>query len=122
QVCVRLTDVAGNTTYAGSTAFDLDTAPPVFTSLALGAADADGYVSAAEHAASTALAGALVASGQAVTDYALAANATACSAATSFGALVPKTDDSGFAGDGAYQVCVRLTDAAGNITYGTTGA
>ena len=63
KVCVELSDDAGNKAYGASPVIHVDTTAPSFTSLALGADTIDGYLSIAEHQATTALAGSLVATG-----------------------------------------------------------
>src|SRR5207248_3274910 len=109
KICVRLADTAGNLTYGDGPSLTLDTTPPVFTSLALANAATDTYISAAEHAASTALAGSLVSSGSASAAYALAASGTTCNGGLSYGGM-PASDDGGLSVDGAYKVCVKLLD------------
>ena len=76
-----------------------------------------------EHQATTALAGALVATGYDLAEYAVATNATTCNGALTYGAM-PLGNDSGVSVQGAsYKVCVKLTDTAGNSpAYGASGA
>ena len=118
-ICVKLSDAAGNITYGKSQQIIRDTAAPSFTSL-LGANEAsDAYVNLAESASTQALLS-LSASGYGVAAYTLALDNTpsaTCDVSQTYGqSTVPQIAD--LSGDDSYAVCVRLTDAAGNITYG----
>lgn len=119
-ICVKLTDAVGNVSYGKSEAVVRDTAPPSFTSLAAANQASDGYVNAAETAA-TGAAFTLTASGHTLAEYTdyldETPTAQTCTAGQTYSLAIPvistlpSTDD-------AYAVCVRLTDAAGNISYG----
>lgn len=121
KICTKLVDVAGNASYGASSAFEVDTVPPVFTSLTLGAAVIDGYLNSSEHAASTSLGGALTASGQTTTSYAVVSSGTTCNAAVTYGGM-PNTDDGSLTGGSIFKLCADLTDNAGNHTYGASGS
>lgn len=119
-ICVKLTDTAGNITYGKSQTIVRDVVAPVFTSL-LGANEAaGGYINASETAATNAIA-ALIASGHTTASYTAILDDTpaiTCNSGQTYGGgsiplinTMPATDDS-------YAVCVKLADAAGNITYG----
>ena len=121
KVCVELSDLAGNTDYGSSSVIHVDTTPPSFTSLALGADVLDGYLSTAEHSATTALAGSLVASGQDLAEYAVVTGATTCNNSVSYGVMPLGNDSSVSAHEESYKVCVKLTDVAGNpAAYGAS--
>lgn len=119
-LCVKLVDAAGNITYGKSDVIILDMTPPVFTSLVAANQASDGYINASETAATGAIA-TLSASDYTVVKYTAILDNTpsiTCDSGktysnTSIPAIntMPTTDDS-------YAVCVRLTDAAGNNTYG----
>ncbi len=119
-VCVKLADTAGNITYGKSQVIVLDLTAPVFTSLLAANQASDGYINASETAATGAIA-ILSASDYTVVKYTIILDNTpsiTCDPAKTYGNTsipaintMPITDDS-------YAVCVRLTDAAGNNTYG----
>ncbi len=121
KVCVELTDDAGNVTYGASATMTLDTVVPAFTSLTGATSAVDGFLNIVEHAASTDLVTAVVGSGHDAADYAVVANATACSGVGTWGAL-PRSDAAAFVvSEASYKVCVRLTDLAGNpAAYGAS--
>jgi hypothetical protein len=119
KICVKLADVAGNTTYGSTSNITADTAAPVFTSLALGASVGDGYLNSAEHSAPTSLGGALTSSGSTSNAYALVTSATNCNVSVTYGGM-PNTDDSGLANATTYKLCASLSDAAGNVVYGSS--
>jgi hypothetical protein len=101
----------------------VDTTPPSFTSLALGSDVSDGYLSIAEHSATTALAGSLVASGQDLAEYAVVTGATTCNNSVTYGVMPLGNDSSVSAHEESYKVCVKLTDVAGNpAAYGASSS
>jgi hypothetical protein len=119
-VCVSLTDAAGNTTYGKSAQVVRATTAPIFTSLALANAAADSYINNSEKLLTAPL-WTLNASGQTSTAYTLASLDTggtlACDSGQTYGELtLPRPSD--ITADGAYALCVKLSDAGGNITYG----
>ena len=120
-LCVKLSDAGGNITYGKSQQIIRDTASPSFTSLVKAAEAADGYVNDAEKSASSPL-WTLTASGQSVTDYTVALDDTGaalvCNSGKTYnqGSTLPTATS--ISTDGTYSVCVRLTDNAGNISYG----
>ena len=121
KVCVELSDNAGNPkAYGASSAFVYDNSAPVFTSLVLANDASDGYINLAEHSLTTDIAGPLVASGQSSVQYALVASATTGGFPLTWTASIPKANDSLFTSVGDYKVCVQLTDAAGNSSYGSS--
>jgi hypothetical protein len=120
KVCVKLMDTAGNAAYANSADITVDSSGPVFTSLSLSGAATDGYVTASENALATDLAGSLTGSGYTTDAYKLVRSSTTCAFPLSFGTM-PKANSTDFSGDGEYKVCVRLVDAAGNMTFGASG-
>jgi hypothetical protein len=120
-ICVRLEDNAGNVSFASSSTITLDTAAPVFTSIALANGASDGYINDSEKSSSSAVATAATSGGATSTQYAIAANASACASASGYGSAIPQINDAGFTADGSWKVCVKLSDAAGNITYGASG-
>ncbi|MCX6123933.1 MAG: hypothetical protein NTV34_04180, partial [Proteobacteria bacterium] len=117
KVCVALTDVAGNITYGPSSLFEYDPTAPVFTSLALANDVLDFWLNSAEHALTSDLGGSLVASGQTTSTYAVVTSATNCDVGVTYGAM-PKADDGAITDGGTWKICIKLSDAAGNITYG----
>ncbi|RYF51067.1 MAG: hypothetical protein EOO38_04130, partial [Cytophagaceae bacterium] len=119
-VCVRLTDTSGNTSYGKSVTVVRDTTPPTFTSLARANEAGDGYINDSEKSSALA-AYTITALGQTVTAYTLPSNdasaSLVCNSSKTYGqSTIPAI--STFTPDGTYAVCVSLTDAAGNITYG----
>lgn len=121
KVCVELEDVAGNRAYGESSVVHVDTSTPTFTSLSLGSTVTDGYLSAADHAGTAALASSVVASGYDLAEYAVVTNATVCDATVTYGSMPQGNDISINVHTGAYKVCVKLTDVVGNpAAYGSS--
>ncbi len=121
-ICVKLTDASGAAAYGKSQRITRDTVFPVFTSLAVSGAAADGYINDSEKLLMTALFS-LTASGQSTASYTLALDDTGtivCDATQSYNQSAIATPAS-LSSDAPYAVCVKLTDAAGNITYGKSG-
>ncbi|MCX6117714.1 MAG: hypothetical protein NT027_09245 [Proteobacteria bacterium] len=119
KVCVQLLDAAGNSTYDNSSAFDSDQIGPVFTSIALANEAVGGYINLSESVSTSDGADSLVATGQTTTEYAILAQASACSTGV-YGVSVPTVADIASAGESNHKICVKLTDASGNIEYGST--
>ena len=117
-VCVKLFDSAGNSTFGSSASFIRDTEAPVFTSLPLAFAAADGYINDSEKNSTDALASPLSASGHTSQRYVLVGSPATCSAESGYGVTLPKIND--VAVDGDYVVCVELLDLAGNVSYGSS--
>lgn len=119
-ICVELKDTAGNVTRGKSAIVTRDIVFPTFTSLVKAAEAADGYINNAEKNA-TAPIWTLSASGYASVDYTAAlASSSTCDAAKSYTIPTTPIGASGIASNGSFKICVRLTDAAGNVTYGTS--
>jgi len=121
KICAKLTDYAGNpAVYGASGTITLKTAAPAFTSVALAGDAADSYVNLAERSQTNALAAAPVGAHFDLSQFALVAASTACNGVTTYG-LMPTSDSPNFGADGAYKVCVKLTDNALNPpAYGST--
>ena len=118
KVCVKLSDLAGNTpAYSGSDSFEKDiTAPFSFTEM-LAANEAAGGINDSEKLAAN-LIYSITASGYTVDDFTAAvASTTTCDVAQTYSnGTIPLI--SSISSDGDYVVCAKLTDAAGNISYG----
>ncbi|MGE0172668.1 MAG: LamG-like jellyroll fold domain-containing protein [Oligoflexales bacterium] len=121
-ICVKLQDNSSNVTYGQSQAIVKDTAAPTFTSLA-GASEAlDGYIDLTETGSTNAIVE-LSASGYSTANYTAILDNTpsqTCDASQTYSSsdsppinTMPPFDDD-------YVVCVKLADAAGNISYGTS--
>lgn len=123
KVCIKLTDDAGNpAAYGASNPITLDKTVPSFTSIDLANDATDTYINLAETANANALADNLNGAGHDVAQYKLVANATACDNLLVYG-VMPQSDSADFGLDGAYKVCVQLTDNAGNpADYGASAA
>lgn len=119
KICVQLTDAAGNATYDSSTSLEFDSVAPSFTSLSLVNSALDTYINAAETSGSADVVGGLVASGQSAESYQLAASTAVCSALSSYGSSIPKESDF-FGLNGDYKTCIKLTDNAGNESFGAS--
>jgi hypothetical protein len=119
KVCLQLFDVAGNVTYAQSPPVTLDLVPPVFTDLPLVHEASDGYINFAEHASGNELIGSSVGSGFSLEEYVVTTSTAHCSDAGSYVTTKPLT--SAIQQDGSYKVCAKLADAAGNLTFGSSG-
>lgn len=96
----------------------VDTVDPAFTSIALQNEAANFVVTAAESASALDLVGNLSASGYDTDTYVIAADSADCSETIGYGAAVPAIND--LSADGAWKVCVRLNDNAGNTVYGAS--
>lgn len=115
------TDVAGNSA-SDTMTYIFDSTPPAFTSLAETGDASDGYINDAEKAGMSAL-WALNADGYTVADYTQPLDETAaCDVSQGYNESSIARAVDFTAGDKAYVICVRLTDAAGNITYGKSDA
>lgn len=118
-ICAKLVDTAGNITYGKSAVVTRDISYPTFTSLVGINGAIDGYINNAEKTSGAPLL-ALTAAGQSSTNYTLvlADSALTCDVSQTYGqSSIPVI--TGIPGaDGAYAVCVKLVDVAGNITYG----
>lgn len=122
QVCVELTDNAGNpVAYGASSAITRDILYPSITSIPLANEAADQYVSAADKVADNTLA-TLNASGFDHDDFSIVIKDTTCNAIISYGFTNMPTANQITGADGNYEVCTKLADLAGNITYGKSAA
>ncbi|RYD66227.1 MAG: hypothetical protein EOP84_31320, partial [Verrucomicrobiaceae bacterium] len=122
--CVVLTDTAGNKTYGKSAQVVRDVAHPTFTSLALANAASDGFINDSEKALTTDL-WALTATAYSAVAYTAVGNDSggilSCTSSGTYNQTSIPTPAS-LSSDGVYSVCVRLSDAAGNTTYGKAAA
>ncbi|RYZ49971.1 MAG: hypothetical protein EOP07_23655, partial [Proteobacteria bacterium] len=119
-LCAKLTDTSGNITYGKSAQVVRDVLAPSFTSLARDNEAVDGFINSTEQNSNLALY-TLTASSYASADYTPALNdaasALTCDAAKTYsGSSIPLI--SSLTSDGVFAVCVALTDAAGNTSYG----
>ncbi len=121
KVCVRLVDSSGNLTYGSTSSFTLDTTLPIFTALVLANTALDGYVNASERSATSGITGTLTASGQNSTEYKVALAVSECLSLNGWSLSAPLANDAGITADNTWKVCVKLSDTAGNITYGASG-
>ena len=119
KVCVQLTDAASNTSFGSSAVIMKDATPPSFASLDLINEGSDGYIRDSEKLSTGDLAGNLNASGYSVHDYKLTPAGADCAVATGYGSM-PSISD--MVSDGSYKVCVKLSDVAGNETFGASPA
>jgi len=120
KVCAKLSDLAGNPdAFGASSDFAFDNVAPSFTSLALAGNASDGYLNQSERSQSTSILGALTASGYGSDAYKLVADSTMCDALLSYSVSV-NSNSSDIGTDGAYKICVKLTDLAGNVSFGSS--
>lgn len=119
KTCVKLTDTAGNISYATGLSITRDISLPTFTSIALANDATDGYINLGETALTNDLVSTLVASGYTAAAYKIAAVAVTCNNALTYAAL-PKSNSSDFSSDASYKVCVRVSDDAANYAYGNS--
>ncbi|RYF33685.1 MAG: hypothetical protein EOO38_30015, partial [Cytophagaceae bacterium] len=119
SICAKFTDAAGNVAYGKAAQVIRDTQYPVLTSLLVANQAADGYVNNSEKSSTSAIY-ALIASGQTQTSYTVvlddSTGSVTCDVGKSYSATVPLI--SSMTTDGTWVACVRLSDAAGNSTYG----
>lgn len=121
-VCVKLTDSAGNTTHGKSQVIVRDTTAPVFTNLTPANEATDGYINNSESSSTQAFA-TLTASGQVSTNYTaiLPDGPVTCDSSKTYtNSSIPAINTMG--ADNTYALCVQLSDAAGNITYGKSSS
>lgn len=117
-VCARMTDAAGNSSYAKSQNITRDTTAPVFTRMLPANAASDGIINASE-AAATQFMYTIEQSGATSQMYTspLPDSGVSCDAGKSYDQVsIPRINV--LTADGRYVVCVRLSDSAGNVTYG----
>ncbi|RZA26128.1 MAG: BspA family leucine-rich repeat surface protein [Proteobacteria bacterium] len=123
-VCVRLTDALTNVAYGKSVAIVRDVLAPTFTSLVNANAAVDGFINDSEKLLVNSL-WTLSASGQSTSTYTSpgndSASALVCDASATYDQSVSPTP-SDLIADGIFASCVKLVDAAGNITYGKSSA
>ncbi|NDE18078.1 hypothetical protein EBZ80_24480, partial [bacterium] len=119
-ICMRLTDRAGNVGYATSAVITLDTTAPNLTTAALANEAADGFINDLEKSSTGFLISAATVSEASTVTYKLAPAATVCSGATGYSSSIPQINDPDFGSDGAYKVCVKMVDPAGNIGFGSS--
>jgi len=117
-VCVKASDAAGNAAYKKSPEVTLDTTPPQLTSLTLGGAAGDSYINSSEGDLLASFL-ALAANGQSGVSYSapLPEPSITCNASVTYAQTIPPSVQD-ITTDGAYVVCVRLEDEAGNHTFG----
>ena len=119
KVCVEIIDIAGNPTYGSSSNIELDLTPAVFTSFTNANEVGDGYIMSAETTATNPV-GTLTASGHTLVEYSNAlvdSPLINCDANQTYGNATEPLVNS-ITADDTYAVCIKLTDIAGNITYG----
>ena len=121
-ICAKLTDAAGNSIYLSApSALQKDTIAPSLGSAGTGnAAVFNPYLNNADYvgAALDVMDPAPSIIGADTVEYDVVPMATVCSAAPSYSATFPQSDDTSFAsGDIDYKVCAYLRDNAGNESY-----
>jgi hypothetical protein len=127
KACVKITDDAGNVSYAAtsdSQNLAVDLVAPTLTFTLANAAE-NGYVNASARSSGTQLA--MVTEGSISTDmvagskrYKVIASATTCDNAavgTSTQTTIPTPSSTDFSGEGSYKICMMAQDTAGNVGY-----
>lgn len=120
-VCAKISDAAGNILYQKSATISKDATPPIFSSLVKTAEASDGVINSLEASATQALwiltasSASSIAYSQALSD---AGGTQVCDSADSYnqGSTIPRASD--LASDGDWTLCVKLTDAVGNVAFG----
>jgi len=113
-------DAAGS--LGANSAIAVDTTPPTFTSISLINAAADGVINSADATGALDLVQSPVGSGFDAVGYKIVAQGTACTINLIYSATKPKADSSDISPTGNYAVCVKLTDAAGNVAFGVSSS
>ena len=124
KACVKMVDTAGNISYvAAASNVTRDIVAPSATITLINAAS-DGLINASEHASNSGVMGAapLGSADLASSTYKLIPSGTSCAGALVFGGSIPAANSSDFTTDGAYSICLRLVDTAGNIAYASSGS
>ena len=99
----------------------IDAVPPKFYSIDLIAAGIDGYINALEKAGANNIIGNLQGYSYDTAEYTVTIAGIDCSSAIGYTTTAPFSNNSGMNSDRAYQVCVRLSDKAGNTSvYGVS--
>ena len=113
------TDAAGNSSSEATHIFNTDTAIPSLISVSLANQATDGYINISEQSSSFALVSGITES-ETLSDlaFAVVSLATACSAA-GYSVDVPTAVDD-MVSDDVYKVCLKLTDTASNVGYGSS--
>lgn len=123
-ICVQLRDLASNVTHGKSQTLIRDTIVPVFTSLAAINEASDLYINNAEKN-SSALLFSLSASGFVSSAFSLPQNNSGSSLVCDSSLVYSESSlplISSLTTDGAYAICVKLTDVAANVTYGKSAS
>ena len=123
-ICVKLVDGAANVTYGKSEVIVRDTVAPTFTTLNGANEASDGSINATESTSGLTLLN-LTASGYDTILYTLALDDTSGTVDCSTGQTINQAGlplISDLASDKPYTVCAKLSDDAGNITYGKSQA
>lgn len=121
-VCARMTDAAGNSGYVKSPNVTRDTLAPVFNRMLTANAASDGVISAGE-ANSTHFIYTIEQSGSSSQMFTLPLpdSDVTCDAGKNYDQIsIPRINV--LTADGRYVVCARLSDSAGNVTYGKSDA
>lgn len=127
KACVKITDDAGNVSYAAtsdSQNLAVDLVAPTLTFTLANAAE-NGYVNASARSSGTQLA--MVTEGSISTDmvagskrYKVIASTTTCDNAavgSSTQTTIPTPSSTDFSGEGSYKICMMAQDTAGNVGY-----
>ena len=114
---VTLTVTNTGNSAVGSDSFNLtwDTVAPSITNIdPAGDISGDSLLGVSERTQTNPLVANLSGSGHDTVEYTVTTSATACSAATGYSSSIPLSNDTRIVADGAYKVCVKLTDNADN--------
>jgi surface protein len=114
RICAELSNGDATKAYGSSATFQYSPDSATIAAVSLFGASSDGYLTLAEHAASTALITVPVTTDADTLEYALASVASSCSGPLNYSSTRPHTDDIRFGSSGTYKVCVRAQDLALN--------
>ena len=113
-VTLTVTNTGNSNTGNDSFSLTWDVTAPSVTNVDAAGDIVGGLLSAAERSATNPLINNVTSTGQDTIEYTVTDSGTACSAATGYSGTVPLSNDSRITNDGAYKVCVKATDNAGN--------
>ncbi|RYZ92742.1 MAG: BspA family leucine-rich repeat surface protein [Proteobacteria bacterium] len=114
RICVELSNGNSTKTYGSSPTFVYRPNSATVGAVSLIGSASDGYLTLAEHTASTALVSVPVTTGGNIVEYAVATSVTSCAGPLTYSPSVPTSDDARFSSSGTFKVCVRAQDVALN--------
>ena len=121
KVCVRLTNSLGVVIYGSSSNIMVDKNPPSLTTLSLINMNPGSKLNAASVSAGLPVVSYSLAAGESAS-YALADSAGLCNDSLTYTVSIPATNNPGFTNGSSKVVCIKVSDVAGNISFGASSS